>query len=196
MTLRAQNQTDFGGDGSSTGDGSSNNNDQTDSSSSSNAGAIAGGVVGGLATLTLLVLGVLMYQRRQRRKHEGTSNQRSAWPSSTSGAPLLTPQPYDLYGSHGSRNPPPSLRPGQQCTSVEPYPQYKGGVPIILSTTSGPIAIAPTPSHRLSSSVNQNGRSNSDNSTSVQLRSEMENLRREVEELRARSLYEPPPQYT
>ncbi|SJL15644.1 uncharacterized protein ARMOST_19148 [Armillaria ostoyae] len=199
MALRPQNQTDSGGDGSSTGDDSSSNNDQTSSSSSSNVGAIAGGVVGGLATLALLVLGVLMYQRRQRRKHEDTNNQRTAWPSSTSGAPLLVPQPYDLYGSHGSQNPslPVPLRPGQQYASAEPYPQRKGGQPTILSsTTSEPTVIASTPSHGSPSSVNRNERSNSDNATTLQLRSEMENLRREMDEMRARSLYEPPPQYT
>lgn len=139
-----------------------------------------------------------MYQRRQRRKHEDTNDQRSAWPSSISGAPLLIPQPYDPHGSYRSQNPLLPLRPGQQYASAELYPQRDEEQPIIesSSTTSGSTAIASTPSHGSSSSVNRNGISNSDHSTSVQLRNEIENLRREVEEIRARSFYEPPPQYS
>ncbi|KAK0233866.1 hypothetical protein IW262DRAFT_1505074 [Armillaria fumosa] len=199
LVCSPQNQTDSGGDGSSTGGDPSSNNDQT-SSSSSNASAIAGGVVGGLVVLTLLVFGVLMYRRRQRRKYKDTNDQQSACPSSTSGAPPLIPQPYNLYGSPGSQNPSllVPLRPGQLSASIKPYPQCKGGQPVSLSSitsSSKPTTRASTSSHGSSSSVNRDERFNSDNATTLQLRREVENLRREVDEMQARSLYEPPPQY-
>ncbi|KAK0208960.1 hypothetical protein DFS33DRAFT_488996 [Desarmillaria ectypa] len=216
IALSLQNQTVSGGDGSSS------NNDQTSSSGSSNAGAIAGGVVGGLAALTLFFFGFFMYRRRQRRKRD-MYNQRSGWSSSTSDTPffmgvfrkrrspkhendsinpvLIDPQPYDPYGSYGSQHPLQPLRPGQQYTPVVSYPQAgqrlgKGGQPIILPTpTSGPTPVASTTAYG-SSSASRSGGSDSDNNTTIQLRNEVENLRREMDEMRARGLYEPPPQYT
>ncbi|KAK0466307.1 uncharacterized protein EV420DRAFT_1261099 [Desarmillaria tabescens] len=159
----------------SSGDGSSSSNNQTSSSSSSsNAGAIAGGVVGGFATLALLFCGFFLYGRRQRRK-PGMYNQRSDWSSSTSYTPFFVSQPYN--GSYGGQ------------------PSGKGGRPMILSNpTFVPTAEASTTANG-SPNANGSGGSNSDNNTSVQLRSEMENLRREVDEIRAR-MYEPPPEYT
>ncbi|PBK76596.1 hypothetical protein ARMSODRAFT_948409 [Armillaria solidipes] len=215
MALRLQNQTVSGGNGSS-----SNTNHDQSSSSSSNAGAIAGGVVGGLAVLAVLVFGFFMIRRRQRRKHD-MYHQPSGWSSSSSDTPFfmgvfgkrrspkrendssdpvlsepVIPQPYDLYGSYGSQHPLQPLRPGQQYASVEPHPQRKGGQPIILSsTTTGPTAIASTTAYG-SSSASRSGGSDSDNTTTLQLQSEVENLRREMDEMRARGLYEPPPQYT
>ncbi|KAK0455849.1 hypothetical protein EV421DRAFT_1918400 [Armillaria borealis] len=215
MALRLQNQTVSGGNGSS-----SNTNNDHSSSSSSNAGAIAGGVVGGLAVLTVLVFGFFMIRRRQRRKHD-MYRQPSGWSSSASDTPFfmgvfgkrrspkrendsndpvlsepVIPQPYDLYGSYGSQHPLQPLRPGQQYAPAEPLPQRKGGQPIILSsTTTGPTAIESTTAYG-SSSASRSGGSDSDNTTALQLRSEVENLRREMDEMRARGLYEPPPQYT
>ncbi|PBL00374.1 hypothetical protein ARMGADRAFT_1058457 [Armillaria gallica] len=129
------------------------------------------------------------------RKLEDTNNQRSAWSSSTRRTPPLVPEPYDPYGSSGSDHPLLPLHPGQQFASIESHPRTghrpRKGQP---SSSSGPTA-AVSPSHE-SSSVNQNGRLTSDSNTSVQLRSEVENLRREVDEMRARGLYEPPPEYT
>ncbi|KAK0246464.1 DUF1793-domain-containing protein [Armillaria nabsnona] len=192
MALRLQNQNVSGGNGSS---GPPPNNDQPSSSSPSNTGAIAGGVVGGLAVLIVLVFGFFMIRRRQRQKQEDTNEQRSAWSSSTRRTPPLIPQPYDPYGSSGSEHPLLPLHPGQQFDSVESHPRAghrpRKGQP---SSSSGPTSAASTSYE--SSSVNQNGRPASDNNTSVQLRSEVENLRREVDEIRARGLYEPPPEYT
>ncbi|PBL00369.1 hypothetical protein ARMGADRAFT_1072730 [Armillaria gallica] len=187
MALRLQNRTVYPGNGSP-GD---TNHDQ----SSSNVGAIAGGVVGGLAVLTVLVFGFFMIRRRQRRKQEDTNGQRSAWSFSTRRTPPLVPQPYDPYGSSGSEHPLLPLHPGQQFDSVESHRRAghrprKGH----LSLSSGPTAAVST-SHE-SLGVNQNGGPTSDSNTSVQLRSEVENLRREFDEMRARGLYEPPPGYT
>ncbi|KAK0500707.1 hypothetical protein EDD18DRAFT_1434560 [Armillaria luteobubalina] len=188
------------------------------SSSPSNAGAIAGGVVGGLAVL-FIVFGFFMIRRRQRRKHGYHAP--SGWTSSTSVTPFLmgifgrrkSPkhendssdpvlsepvalQPFDPYDSYGSHHPLQPLRPGQQNASVVPYPQRKGGQPIIVpSTTTGPTTFAST-SARGSSSASRSGGSDSDNTTALQLRSEVETLRREMDEIRARGLYEPPPEYT
>ncbi|PBL00373.1 hypothetical protein ARMGADRAFT_1072733 [Armillaria gallica] len=136
-----------------------------------------------------------MIRRRQRRKLEDTNDQRSAWSSSTRRMPPLVPEPYDPYGCSGSEHPLLPLHPGHQFDSVESHLRAghrpRKGQP---SSSSGPTAAAST-SHE-SSSVNQTGGPASDSNTSVQLRSEMENLRREVDEIRARGLYEPPPEYT
>ncbi|KAK0246468.1 hypothetical protein EDD85DRAFT_758599 [Armillaria nabsnona] len=175
MALRLQNRTVSPGNGSS-----NTNQDQ----SSSNAGAIGGGVVGGLAVLVVLVFGFFMIRRRQRRKQEDTNGQRSAWSSSTRRTPPLVPQPYDPYRSSGSEHPLLPLHPraGHRPRKGQP------------STSSAPTSAASTSYE--SSSVNQTGRPTSDSNTSVQLRSEVENLRREFDEMRARGLYEPPPEYT
>ncbi|KAK0441136.1 hypothetical protein EV421DRAFT_751118 [Armillaria borealis] len=184
-----------------TGDSPPSNNNQASSSGPSKAGAIAGGVVGGLAALTLLVFGFLMYRRWQHRNQD-TYKQRPVW-SSTSDSPFFPLQPYDLYGSNGSQHPLQPLRRGQQFASVQSHPQAgqrsgKKTQPIVLSSpTSGPTAVASTTANEPLSG-NQSGGSDSDNNTdidtSVQLRSEMENLRREVDEMRAR-VYESPPEY-
>ncbi len=171
------------------------NNDPPSSSDSSKAGAIAGGVVGGLATLTLLVFGFFMYRRWQHRKQD-TYKQGPVW-SSTSDSPFFISQPYDLYGSNGSEHPLQPSRPGQQFVSVQSHPQTgqrsgKRTQPIILpSPTSGPTAVVSTTANEPLSG-NQSGGSGSDNNTdidtSVQLRSEMENLRREVDEMRGEGI--------
>ncbi|KAK0239510.1 hypothetical protein EDD85DRAFT_452362 [Armillaria nabsnona] len=181
------------------GDNPSSNNDQASSSGSSKDGAIAGGVVGGLAALTLLVFGFFMYRRWQRRKQDTYRPDCS----STSDSPFFIPQPYDLYGSNGTQHPLQPSRPGQQFASVQPHFQAgqrsgKRTQPIILSSpTSGPPAVVSTTANEPLSG-NQSGGSDSDNNTdidtSVQLRSEMENLRREMDEMRAR-VYESPPEY-
>ncbi len=206
LVCSLQNQTVSGGNGSSI----PPNNVQPSSSNPSNAGAIAGGVVGGLAVLTVLAFGYFMIRRRQRRKHD-MYRQPSSWSSSTSDTPFfmgifgkrrspkhendsndpvlsepVTPQPFDPYGSYGSQHPLQPLRPGQQYDAVEPPPQRKGEQPIILaSTTTGPTAIASSTAYG-SSSGSRSGGSDSDNTTALQLRSEVENLRREMDEMRAR----------
>ncbi|PBK74135.1 hypothetical protein ARMSODRAFT_1014448 [Armillaria solidipes] len=164
MALSLQNKTVSGGDSSSS------NNDRTSSSlGSSKIGAIAGGVVGGLAALTLLVFGVLMYRRRQWRKH----NQRSG-----------SVTPFFMGVFRQRRSPKYENEPATKHTT---YTVLMGhSTPILkqgnVSTTASG-----------SSSVNRSGASDSDNNNpTIQLRSEMENLRREVDEMRARNLYEPP----
>ncbi|KAK0481513.1 hypothetical protein IW261DRAFT_1681573 [Armillaria novae-zelandiae] len=171
-------------------DGSNNRDDGSSFSSPSNTRAIAGGVVGGLAALILLVFGVSMCRRRQRRKQEDTNNK----PSTRRRHPLI-PEPYNPYGSSGPEHPLLPLHPGQQFASVESLPRAahrrrKGQ----SGLDSGPTTAASTLSLELSS-VARNGIAPSDSNPSVQLRSELENLRREVDEIRARGLYEPPPEY-
>ncbi|KAK0481511.1 hypothetical protein IW261DRAFT_1606804 [Armillaria novae-zelandiae] len=188
LALRLQNQTVSVGDGSSS--NTNNRDDGSSFSSPSHAGAIAGGVVGGLAALILLVFGALTYRRRQRRKQEDMNGE-----PSTRRMPTLIPEPYNPYGSSGSEHPLLPLHPGQQSTSVETLPPAahrprKGH----SGSNSGPTAAASMPSHE-SSSVARNGIA-LDSNASVQLRSEVENLRREVNEIRVRGLYEPPPEYT
>ncbi|KAK0486184.1 hypothetical protein IW261DRAFT_1663945 [Armillaria novae-zelandiae] len=180
MALSLQNKTISGGDNLSS------SNDRTSSTSdSSEIGAIVGGVVGGFAALTLLVFGVFMYRRWQWRKH----NQRSGsvtpfftgvFRQRTSPKPATASQ-LVLHSSYGTQSSYPQT--GQRSG--------KGGQPIILSGSS------PEPTTASGSSgVNRRRASGSDNNNpTIQLRSEMENLRRELDEMRARNLYEPPPQY-
>ncbi|KAK0199053.1 hypothetical protein F5146DRAFT_118166 [Armillaria mellea] len=216
MALRLPNKTVSGGSVPS----GNPNPDQPSPSSPSKAGAIAGGVVGGLAVVAILVLGFFMIRRRRK---EVKYHQQSVWSSSGSDTPFwmglfggrrspnhendsndpvlsepVTLDPYDPYGSYGSQHPLQPLRPGQQYASVEPPPQRKGGQPIIVSsTTTGPTVAGSTSAYGSSSaSRSRSGGSDSDNATTLQLRSEVENLRREMEEIRARSQYEPPPEYT
>ncbi|KAK0211727.1 hypothetical protein IW262DRAFT_1519488 [Armillaria fumosa] len=164
-------------------------------SQASKAGEIAGGIVGGLAALTLLVFGFFIHRRWRRRKQDTHRPARS----STRDSPLFPPQPYDLYDSNELQ----PLRLGQQFASVQSHSQTKQRSgkrtqPTILSSpTSGPTAVEPRTGNEPLSG-NQRERSDSNNNTdidtSVQLRSEMENLRREMDEMRAR-VYESPPEY-
>ncbi|KAK0196527.1 hypothetical protein F5146DRAFT_1129307 [Armillaria mellea] len=176
------------------GDSPPSNNDQA----SSRAGAIAGGVVGGLAAVTLLVFGFFMYRRWRHRKQD------TYQPASTSDSPFFPPQPYEVHGSDGSQHPLQTSRPGQQFASVQSHSHTgqrsgKRTRSIILSgPTSGPTGVVSTTVTDEPLSGNQSGGSGLDNNTdidtSVQLRSEMENLRREVNEMRTR-VYELPPEY-
>ncbi|KAK0233833.1 hypothetical protein IW262DRAFT_114330 [Armillaria fumosa] len=190
LALRLQNQT-------VSGNGSPNNTNNDHSSNSSNVGAIAGGVVGGLTVVILLFFGVFMCRRHQKQQQDDTNDQRWAWSSSTRRTPPLIPQPYNVYESSGSEDPLRSLHPGPQYASVEshPRPGYRPGKGQ-ASSSSGPTAPVTVSSHE-PSSENRNRRDTgpSDSNTSIQLRSEMENLRREFDEIRARGFYEPPPEY-
>lgn len=136
-----------------------------------------------------------MYRRRQWRKHNQRSGSvtpffmgvfRQHRSPKHENEPATTSEIYDLHGPYGTQHPYPQT--GQRSG--------KRGQPIILSRSSPePIAVVSTTASG-SSSVNRSGASDSDNNNpTIQLRSEMENLRREVDEMRARNLYEPPPQY-
>ncbi|KAK0496795.1 hypothetical protein EDD18DRAFT_1386124 [Armillaria luteobubalina] len=156
----------------------------------SKAGAIAGGIVGGLAALTLLVFSFFMYRRWRRRKQD---THRLAW-SSTSDSPCFPPQSSDLYGSNELQ----PLRLGQSHSQTGRRSGKRTQPTVSSNPTSGPTAVASTTANE-SFRGNQREGSDSNNNpnidTSVQLRSEMENLRREVDEMRARVVYESPPEY-
>ncbi|KAK0482633.1 hypothetical protein IW261DRAFT_1592352 [Armillaria novae-zelandiae] len=170
---------------------------QFPSSGPSQAATIARGVTGGLIGLALLVFGFFRFRRWRRRRQDIRRFAQSA----TSGSPFLPPQPYDLHDSNELR----PLRPGQQVTSVQSHSQARQGSgetrrtqPTILSSpTSRPTEVGSTTANEPSSRNQREGsgsNNNTDVDTSVQLRSEMENLRREMDEMRAR-IYESPPEY-
>ncbi|KAF5350942.1 hypothetical protein D9757_014474 [Collybiopsis confluens] len=200
--------------------------------SSNNARAIAGGVVGGLAALALLSLGILFYRRhlrigkggvkhsdekspdfsmmfRPRKKHR-TSNSVSqelmdgyrikAYPST----PEFTTSPH----VHIATGPTPTHQRPSPGGDITPYDiTNRGGEredgsgqqrprmgPLPAKITSG--ARAP----RSESSTRVGGRTPSVSETGLsaiaaELRGQVENLRREMDEMRMQTQYEPPPEY-
>ncbi|KAF9071439.1 hypothetical protein BDP27DRAFT_1322138 [Rhodocollybia butyracea] len=189
------------------------------SSKKSKTGAIAGGVVGGIAFVSLLSLAVFFYRRRrarvasgiinkalrvQTKETKGSSSQEalngyriepfgssqqnptatSGGTSSRSNKPELIPYSGPLYPPVPITDPsraPPHLHnaddgrlPNQVSSTTAP-----GSVP---SSTSGPSTVGSS-SDPASSSV------------AMELRNDVENLRREMQEIRSRTAYEPPPEY-
>ncbi|KAJ7347211.1 hypothetical protein DFH08DRAFT_808969 [Mycena albidolilacea] len=149
-------------------------------SAKSNAGAIAGGVVGGVAVL-LLLGGVAIFLRRRRGQRDRNDG-------------LEAPRPYQappnmvaVFGdsslaptspSSNSNHVPPSRAPGAGLSFASPKAALMSGVPGSL----GPESMSPpASSHQPSSS----GVGSSVSRGTDELRSEMERLRYEVEQLRA-----------
>ncbi|KAK1219797.1 hypothetical protein PQX77_017461 [Marasmius sp. AFHP31] len=194
-----------------------------------NTGAIVGGVVGGLAVLALVIVGILFYYRRkqksQLREHGerkrplatffrrgGTDSYRppSGSLGNTSGsftAPLPTGSSSGFQSqisyqsptnSHGDASGP-AISSGQQTLSITPFPLSNRG-----RTTNQEPPPAPKKSQfarnyspqilrhsTITTSLSVDGSSNVS-----RLHREMENLRRDVEDMRSRTMYEPPPEYT
>jgi hypothetical protein len=149
-------------------------------SAKSNAGAIAGGVVGGVAVL-LLLGGVAIFLRRRRGQRDRNDG-------------LEAPRPYQappnmvaVFGDSSlaptsplsnSNHVPPSRAPGAGLSFASPKAALMSGVPGSL----GPESMSPpASSHQPSSS----GVGSSVSRGTDELRSEMERLRYEVEQLRA-----------
>lgn len=196
------------------------------SNKSSNTGGIIGGVVAGLAGLALIVVGIIFWRRRQRRKDDGygPGAQESGWfgrkersePQEILGEQYHA-QPYNPYGDQTPNTGmgPPFTTGARTTTSFDSsvahhmtspqsmvppvpaipamYPPPQSGKAGLLHMTYGPPS-----QHQPDGSAYAGSSSNGSNSDgqATFLRSEVEHLRREMEEMRARSGYEPPPQYT
>ena len=139
-------------------------------------GAIAGGVIGTIALLALLVvLGILFWRRRKRYQPvEETQIMPTPYlPQSSLSQPSI---PADV----GNAQPPMGKLQVLSGTSSDSGPSTSGSHTVTSQTFP--------PSHPA-------GRS-SDYDSTVQLRTDVEDLRREMEEIRSRRAYdEPPPLY-
>ncbi len=187
-------------------------------SKKSNTGAIVGGVVGGLAVVALAVLGFFLWRRRQRQKQERSDSDESPWGTKhttqqmMSVGPDYSPQqqmynPYEDH-PHGQSGHAPSHSISSTTYSSAPSapaPAPPLPVPVISnmhpapqSGKAGLVHLAyDTPTLTDRTRTYSSGTSNPDSDhQATQLRSEVDNLRREMEEMRARTQYEPPPQYT
>ncbi|KAE9404313.1 DUF1793-domain-containing protein [Gymnopus androsaceus JB14] len=142
----------------------------------SHVGAIAGGVVGGAVIAVLVVLAIIFYCRRRSRTLSDHEKMTSVVPyppvlnpsQNTSLTPLQVQDDTTLHGS-------------TQTSS------QKSILPVLYGNTSR--TTAGSSSSR--SAPSDSGSSNA----AAELRGEVQNLRREMEAMRLRAGYEPPPEY-
>ncbi|KAG7090517.1 hypothetical protein E1B28_009628 [Marasmius oreades] len=199
---------------------SGNTGGSPDTGSKSNVGAIAGGIVGGLAGLVLIVLGFFFFLRKRKARdyHEGESK------PATFFARFGRDQPHPddpLVDYHVEPMPLPSGYQSQQgrvsySNSNSSSGQLLQLAPLRLHNADQSAAFQAPPLPRktdriATSSLEDVARYNSNrdvlplptspsvggtSSDASQLRHEVESLRREMEEMRSRTMYEPPPEYT
>ncbi|KAJ8076169.1 hypothetical protein PM082_022154 [Marasmius tenuissimus] len=197
-----------------------------------NTGAIVGGVVGGLAFLALVIVGILFYHRRKKKnqlrehgerkrplatffRRGGTDSDRP--PSSSLGnpsEPFATPLPTGTssgFQSQVSFHFPtksrggasgPAISTGQQTLSITPFPlnsrnrTTNQASPASNKPESARIYGSPSSEEISRYSTVATSVSVDDSSNVSRLHREMENLRRDVEDMQSRTMYEPPPEYT
>ncbi|KAF7378302.1 hypothetical protein MSAN_00255600 [Mycena sanguinolenta] len=163
------------------------------SKAKSHTGAIVGGVIAGIAAL--LLIGVVVIFLRRRARKEPSANDEFEAPTPT---PYQYPMAQQSDGAtFGSTNPGPSFLP--DSPSSQPSRTFGSSVPSNKTTLisqnrfpPGPLSATssqPASSHEPPSS----GRRSSISRGTDELRSEMERLRQEVQELRANQ--DAPPGY-
>ncbi|KIK51939.1 hypothetical protein GYMLUDRAFT_50232 [Collybiopsis luxurians FD-317 M1] len=167
------------------------NSTNSSKSKKSNTGAIAGGVIGGIALITILAIAVFIYRRRYTSRdveHEEDEKSSRTFFSVLFGSKQLrrrTPeeQPLDQY----------HIEPYTDSGS-QPQPSTSG-----FTTSSVPISPAsalpknrpgPGPGSSVTALTSSEAGSSS---VAAGLREEVENLRREMEEMRMRAQYGPSP---
>jgi hypothetical protein len=158
-------------------------------SGTSNVGAIAGGVLGGVVTVVSISLAVFFWRRREQKKteEEKEETEPSGFPAYE--YPFVAALPREKRGfiSHaqapvvtqGSLPPRDSRKRGRNNAPAQPQ-----------ITTPQPSSV----SNELASSSNPEPT----NDVNLNIQIEVEQLRRDVEEIRASGIdaeYEPPPQY-
>ncbi|KAF7326594.1 hypothetical protein MSAN_02502900 [Mycena sanguinolenta] len=155
------------------------------SKAKSHTGAIVGGVIAGIAAL--LLIGVVVIFLRRRARKEPSANDEFEAPTPT---PYQYPMAQQSDGAtFGSTNPGPSFLP--DSPSSQPSRTFGSSIPSNKTTLlsqnrfpPGPLSATssqPASSHEPPSS----GRRSSISRGTDELRSEMERLRQEVQELRA-----------
>ncbi|KAL0061631.1 hypothetical protein AAF712_011548 [Marasmius tenuissimus] len=161
-----------------------------------NTGAIIGGAVGGLAALALVLFGVLLYYRRKQGNRPRYLEQRIARLIGRNGndsdhsigdnqiEPFVTPLPTKPKPSPNSNRSPKNTRndnhPGQNSAGQKlPLTPERSQLAHVRNPR-----VSPGDSARPTSP-----------STVTGLHRDMESLRRDMEEMRLRTGYEPPPEY-
>lgn len=160
--------------------------------SSANVGAIAGGVVGGIAGLAALVLFIILWRRRQTKKKSWEEHEKSPLPIEGGVAPYTySPLGAETVNATSFLSPRPrEHRKAKQNRSPIPEAQNP------FSKSSAEVGSAPTlpqpspPSPPAAQPVQLQG------NDSIAIRTEIERLRRDMEEMRASGLpMDPPPMY-
>ncbi|KAH9000742.1 hypothetical protein EDB86DRAFT_3075192 [Lactarius hatsudake] len=187
----------------------------TTSKATSHAGAIAGGVAGGVAALILVACAIAFVVRRRRRRDDFRKSVRSSLSGEVMEAhPQMAVTPFNLAPLSGAapleaasqtdrQRPVGTTGDGPFSTSGPLLPPSQSTAPVPVGLTSKELAqlrsaamLSPSTDSRPSSS----GLSTPEPSTVTplpdtrRLQTEMETLRREVDELRAER-FEAPPSY-
>ncbi|KIK65828.1 hypothetical protein GYMLUDRAFT_38307 [Collybiopsis luxurians FD-317 M1] len=164
-------------------------------SSKSKAGTIAGSVVGCFVFVALVAVGLLFYLRRRARRGIGLESDEKV------------PGSFAMFGSNARESNPLPQRLSNRH-QIDPYPHYEGAE---LSSPTDTSSATRTQTSGLPRKypLTINNHDNSTEETSVtlgtsdarpvdtaaQLREEVENLRRDMAEMRTMGQYEPPPEY-
>ncbi|KAK1226777.1 hypothetical protein PQX77_010238 [Marasmius sp. AFHP31] len=174
-------------------------------------GSIIGAVVGSLAALALLIFGILLYYRRKQNRPRDLEERRCplAWllsgggnnsPISTGNnhiEPFTTPlsttcKPWP-HGSGQSSDMPDAVQPGHHSgRPVPPLPRASDPTRI-----DNPPSVEDIARHTADNNPQSILPSTAGGSTNVvsQLHHDIESLRRDMEEMRLRTMYVPPPEY-
>lgn len=188
-----------------------------DEGSGSNVGAIAGGVVGGVAAIALVILAIFFWRRRQQKKKEQEEEQekyyipteahdvapyeyapvvpRTEIESSVSQhgttSAALPPGAMQVNSAGGSESEFSNGGYGYATTTPQAPPLPRKGSSTTVATQSHHVPTQPA-----SSSTGPASSHEPTDSGGPDLRNEVEQLRREMEEMRAQGVtYEAPPQY-
>ncbi|KAJ3795106.1 hypothetical protein GGU11DRAFT_793416 [Lentinula aff. detonsa] len=144
-------------------------------------GAIVGGVIGGVAFFAFVALAVFFYRRRSR---SGTRKDTQKYDS-------VSPYPPGLVSR--------TEQDTQNSFQVEEVTDVSTQSPISskrrVVTTDTNTQIAPTTPIVADSVVGSSDAGTSRSGDAELLRGEVENLRREMEQIRLRTAYDPPPEY-
>jgi hypothetical protein len=160
----------------------SGRNNTDEGSGTSNAGAIAGGVIGSVAILLLIFLVVFFWRRHQqkKKKEEEDKTRPNSFPT------------HDY--SENNLSPRSKLGPSNNA-STPPLIQISGTQRFNGKRTHNSAPEQPQPT---SSLPEPRSASEAINSANFDIRNEFEQIRRDIQEIRATGVdgsYEPPPQY-
>ncbi|KAF9256009.1 hypothetical protein L218DRAFT_1081560 [Marasmius fiardii PR-910] len=180
----------------------------TSSNHENNVGAIAGGIVGGLAALALIIIGILFFIRRSRKKvqthmEESITVARDRDQNPFSQGSLAEPTVHSAllsrtsFGNSDSSSGQPMQITPLRYNENQSMMQQVHTLPRKSGHAQGHTMPVANAAHS-NSYTHSNSRSPSlvTSTDTYVLRGELENLRQEMEEMRARTMYEPPPQYT
>ena len=172
-------------DDESGGTSPTNSNGSNEASQKSNTGAIAGGVVGGVALILSIGIAIFFCIRRARKQPQKPEK-----------------QPYESYIEESYVRPGTTsqlmpMRPTVHSQyRVEPFfPGPQTADPTLSPASPQTHKFTPMRSPWSSISHSRGTPSTNTNSDSEVLRTEVDNLRREMEQMRAQGMYVPPPDY-